>query len=84
MACHECGVAQLARDDAGSLVCTSCGTLVNPTQLVLADSDGHPHAASYSVPRTSKGWHLAQTKQDRYRKNMVGIYLRLYPDSRRL
>lgn len=75
MICRECGAAQLVHDEVGSFVCTRCGTLADPAQAALADSNDHPSTVSYSTPRTSKGWHLAQTKQDRDRKNMVGRYV---------
>lgn len=75
MTCRECGAAQLVRDDVGSFVCTNCGTLADPAQVIFADNDDHPSTASYPAPRTSKGWHLAQTKQVRDRKNAVGRYL---------
>ncbi|KAH0827007.1 hypothetical protein J3R83DRAFT_4674 [Lanmaoa asiatica] len=73
MGCRECGAAQLVHDDVGSLVCTNCGTLADPAQAVLADHNDYPSTLSYSAPRTSKGWHLAQTKQDRDRKNMIAM-----------
>ena len=70
MACPECGASPLVHDDVGSLVCTDCGTLADPAQTVLASHNDHP-TTSYSAPRTAKGWYLAQTKQDRDRKNTV-------------
>lgn len=72
MPCRECGAAQLVHDDVGSVVCTDCGTLADPAQVILADPNGYLSTISYVAPRTSKGWHLAQTKQDRDRRNMVG------------
>ncbi|KAG8217902.1 hypothetical protein J3R82DRAFT_6068 [Butyriboletus roseoflavus] len=75
MRCHGCGATQLVNDDdvGGSLVCTHCGTLADPAQTVLADYNDYPTTASYSAPRTSKGWYLAQTKQDRDRKNTIAM-----------
>lgn len=70
MPCRECGATLLVYDEVGSLVCTQCGTLADPSQAVLADHNDHT-ATSYNTLRTSKGWHLAQTKQDRDRKNTV-------------
>ena len=75
MACRECAATQLVHDDVGSLVCTRCGTLADPAQAVLADHNDYPTTSSYSAPRTREGWHLAQTKQDRDRKNMVGRHV---------
>ncbi|KAF8557346.1 hypothetical protein OG21DRAFT_353630 [Imleria badia] len=71
MPCRECAATVLVQDDVGSLVCTECGTLADPSQAVLADHSGP--TTSYAPPRTSKGWHLAQTKQDRDRKNTIAM-----------
>ncbi|KAG5728289.1 hypothetical protein E4T56_gene19204 [Termitomyces sp. T112] len=37
-ACKECGAHTEWNDDAGSAICTSCGTLADPSQTILTDS----------------------------------------------
>ncbi|KAF8447472.1 hypothetical protein L210DRAFT_3390192 [Boletus edulis BED1] len=73
MPCRECGASHLVHDDVGSLVCTDCGTLADPNQAVLTSHNDGLITSSYLAPRTSKGWHLAQTKQDRDRKNTIAM-----------
>ncbi|KAG9318877.1 hypothetical protein JVU11DRAFT_984 [Chiua virens] len=73
MRCRECDATQLIYDDVGSLVCTNCGTLADPAQAVLVYHHNDTTVSHPGAPRTSKGWHLAQTKQDRDRKNAFAM-----------
>ena len=84
-ACVDCGGEPSWDGDVCLMICTSCGTLQDPTQSVLSshleqqdssrqrDSLWNP---SYSAPLKSgrSGWNLAgQAKEVYKQKNMVRI-----------
>ena len=85
--CNECGSTTVWDDDVGSAVCTSCGSLTDPSQSVLTSGHYNDNDIAYSSlwdPSTSKtlrgryNWDLAgQGKESRDRKNMVNILLTL-------
>ena len=90
--CAACGEQTVYEEELGSAVCTSCGTLANPAQSVLAshlervDVSGHDYlhypATSTSAGATLKGrngWSLAgQDKAARDRRNKVRPFISLY------
>ncbi|TFK27389.1 hypothetical protein FA15DRAFT_666470 [Coprinopsis marcescibilis] len=77
MPCSECGGHTVWDDTAASEICTACGTLTDPTQVVLTSNDySHGHSdfwqptppATLKNPRNS--WALAgQGQEARDRKN---------------
>ncbi|KDR81780.1 hypothetical protein GALMADRAFT_59488 [Galerina marginata CBS 339.88] len=83
--CTQCGASTTWDDDVGSAVCTSCGSLVDPSQSVLTSSlYGHQNdtsepslwdsSASTTLKsfRVGNNWDLAgQGKESRDRKNAV-------------
>lgn len=86
--CVDCGGTTSWDDDVCSVICTSCGTLQDPTQSVLASHlDQHDNSARQYNPlwdpatsstlkslRGRNGWDLAgQGKEARDRKNMVRV-----------
>lgn len=83
--CVDCGGAISWEGDVCSLICTSCGTLQDPTQSVLAShleqqDSGRQYnllwdpASSGALKSGRSGWNLAgQGKEVRDRKNMVRI-----------
>lgn len=84
--CNECGSTTVWDDDVGSAVCTSCGSLTDPSQSVLTSGHHNDNDTAYSFwdPSTSTtlrgryNWDLAgQGKESRDRKNLVNILLTL-------
>ena len=82
--CNECGSTTVWDDDVGSAVCTSCGSLTDPSQSVLTSGHHNDNYTDSSLwdPSTSTtlrsryNWDLAgQGKESRDRKNMVNILL---------
>ncbi|TFK42969.1 hypothetical protein BDQ12DRAFT_719804 [Crucibulum laeve] len=86
--CAECGGTTIWDDDAGSAICTFCGTLTDPSQSILAshleqpdnstnfNAIWDPAAATTlkSLRRTGENWDLAgQGKEARDRKNNFAI-----------
>ena len=83
--CSQCGASTAWDDDVGSAVCTSCGTLTNPSQSVLISAHygnqndtSEPSLWDPSASTTLKSlragnnWDLAgQGKESRDRKNAV-------------
>ncbi|KAF9566291.1 hypothetical protein CPC08DRAFT_628437 [Agrocybe pediades] len=85
--CSECGASTTWDDDVGSAVCTSCGSLVDPSQSVLTSSlyglqndavepslwDGSAASTLKSL-RSGNNWDLAgQGKETRDRKNAYAM-----------
>jgi hypothetical protein len=83
--CNECGSATVWDDDVGSAVCTSCGSLTDPSQSVLTSAHWDHHndttdstSTTLKCLRSRNNWDLAgQGKESRDRKNMVNILLAL-------
>lgn len=75
-ACAECGASTVWDDEAASQICTSCGTLADPSQSQLDDSNAHGNLflpATLKSVRLGSNWDLAgQGKEARERKNKVG------------
>ncbi|KAF9009402.1 hypothetical protein BDQ17DRAFT_1235756 [Cyathus striatus] len=44
--CTECGASTLWDDDAGSFICTSCGTLTDPSQSILDSHISRPDSST--------------------------------------
>lgn len=89
--CSECEGSVVWNEDAASNICTSCGTLTDPSQCVLTNSHD-PLDSQYfnpSAPNTLKrlrggsSWNIAgQSKEVRLKNNIVrpinlSIYLQL-------
>ncbi|GJE98119.1 hypothetical protein PsYK624_143410 [Phanerochaete sordida] len=84
--CAECGEPTVYEEDLGSAVCTSCGTLANPSQNVLASHLEHVDTSGYerayyinsmqgSTLKGRHGWALAgQDKDARERRNAVAMH----------
>ncbi|KAG5647164.1 hypothetical protein DXG03_001119 [Asterophora parasitica] len=87
MTCNECGGAIAWDDDAGSSICTQCGTLVDPSQTLLTDhvgvnstsqASGLWNGAASTTLKSFRGqgpnWDLAgQGKEARDRKNAIAM-----------
>ncbi|KAF5386842.1 hypothetical protein D9615_001887 [Tricholomella constricta] len=85
--CAECGAHTAWDDDAGSTICTQCGTLSDPSQTLLTDQSIFNAASQASglwdgaAPTTLKSfrgqgpnWDLAgQGKEARDRKNSLAM-----------
>lgn len=81
--CVECGEATVWEQELGSAICTTCGTLSNPSQNILAshleisDTSGYDKSLYWNNNRGTalkgrNGWALAgQEKEARERRNMV-------------
>lgn len=83
--CAECGGTTIWDSDAGSDICTLCGTLTDPSQSILASHLDYPETSNQfsglwdpTAPTTLKrsrpgtNWDLAgQGKEARDRKNAV-------------
>lgn len=81
--CAECGEPTIYEEELGSAVCTSCGTLANPSQSILASHLEHVDTSGYeytsyanniqgSTLKGRSGWALAgQDKDARDRRNLV-------------
>lgn len=81
--CAECGEPTVYEEELGSAVCTSCGTLSNPSQNILAshldrvDTSGyeynsHVNTTQGSTLKGRNGRALAgQDKDARDRRNTV-------------
>lgn len=50
--CSECGGATTWDDDAASAICTSCGTLTDPSQSILSSQAEQEQPYNPSVPAT--------------------------------
>ncbi|KAA1471296.1 hypothetical protein DENSPDRAFT_837257 [Dentipellis sp. KUC8613] len=85
--CHQCAQPTEWSPDVGSAVCTSCGTLADPSQSVLtsaadfADNTYVRDFLDYTRPSTLKsirsasGWDLAgQGKEARYERNKLTMH----------
>ena len=86
--CSQCGASTAWDDDVGSAVCTSCGSLTDPSQSVLISAQyGNQNdtserslwdpSASTTLKslRAGNNWDLAgQGKESRDRKNAVGPF----------
>ena len=86
--CSQCGASTAWDDDVGSAVCTSCGSLTDPSQSVLISAQyGNQNdtserslwdpSASTTLKslRAGNNWDLAgQGKESRDRKNAVGSF----------
>jgi transcription factor IIIB 90 kDa subunit len=88
VSCNECGSTTIWDDDVGSAVCTSCGSLTDPSQSVLTSTHwGHqndatdsslwePSPTTLKSLRSGNNWDLAgQGKESRDKKNMVNLIL---------
>jgi len=88
MLCGQCARQTYWDDEVGSAICTTCGTLVDPSQSVLTSHlDQHDNSArqynifpSSTTPLKSvhghQGWNLAgQGKEARDVKNNVCVLL---------
>lgn len=82
VSCKECNLATVWDEEVGSAVCTSCGSLTDPSQSVLTSAHwGDTTDSSLWDPsgptaprclRTGHNWDLAgQGKESRDRRNMV-------------
>ncbi|KAG6852613.1 hypothetical protein C0991_010484 [Blastosporella zonata] len=74
--CKECGGHTEWHDDAGSLICTNCGTLADPSQTILADPDYVSTAAVATILKSfrSQGHTLAgQSKEFREARNQFAM-----------
>ncbi|KAH9948593.1 hypothetical protein B0H21DRAFT_689815 [Amylocystis lapponica] len=83
--CGECGESTTWDQELGSSICTHCGTLVDPTQSVLAshiestDVSGRENPFWYNVRGNTlkgrNGWALAgQGKEARDRHNTIAMH----------
>ncbi|KIP04803.1 hypothetical protein PHLGIDRAFT_180745 [Phlebiopsis gigantea 11061_1 CR5-6] len=84
--CASCGDPTIYEEELGSAVCTSCGTLTNPSQSVLASHLEHVDTSGYertpyanpsqgSTLKGRNGWALAgQDKDARDRRNTVSMH----------
>ncbi|KAF8061578.1 hypothetical protein FPV67DRAFT_1452501 [Lyophyllum atratum] len=76
--CKECGGQTVWDDDAGSVICTQCGTLSDPSQSLLTDTaglwDGTAPTTLKSFRAQGTNWDLAgQGKEARDRKNSLAM-----------
>ncbi|KNZ75479.1 hypothetical protein J132_02812 [Termitomyces sp. J132] len=77
-ACKECGAHTEWNDDAGSAICTSCGTLADPSQTILTDSSCYnlpsdPWQPGILKSIRTQGHSLSgQSQEARDAKNHVG------------
>lgn len=81
--CVECGEATVWEQELGSAICTTCGTLSNPSQSILAshlenpDTSGYDNSLYWNNCRVGtlkgrNGWTLTgQEKQAREERNTV-------------
>lgn len=77
--CSECDGFTTWDDDVGSAVCTSCGTLTDPSQSVLTSQFGFPeddnrYGSSSGLGKRARfsNWALAdQGKEARDKRNLV-------------
>ncbi|KAJ3977177.1 hypothetical protein EV361DRAFT_788902 [Lentinula raphanica] len=78
--CSECGGSVLWNEDASSNICTTCGTLTDPSQRVLADNGDQVDSQYFNpyAPNTLKhlrggsSWALTgQSKEARIKNNTV-------------
>ena len=81
--CAACGEPTVYEEELGSAVCTSCGTLANPSQSILASHLEHVDTSGYertpyanasqgTTLKGRNGWALAgQDKDARDRRNTV-------------
>ncbi|KAH8102866.1 hypothetical protein BXZ70DRAFT_926915 [Cristinia sonorae] len=86
--CVDCGELTIWEQDLGSSICTSCGTLSNPSQSVLSshlevvDTSGHDYSQYWSnslqgrsAVKGKNGWNLpGQDKEASYRKNTAQMH----------
>ena len=86
--CGECGGDTIWDDDVGTAICTTCGTLVDPSQSILTSQVYQPDESHQFNPlwdpssahtlksfRTGSNWDLAgQGKEARDRKNTVCFF----------
>ncbi|TFK72188.1 hypothetical protein BDN72DRAFT_816391 [Pluteus cervinus] len=80
--CQECDGSTTWDDAVGSAICSSCGTLTDPSQSILTSCHGHldqqyssnfPQASRNSY-RTGSSWSLKQSdKEARDKKNQFAI-----------
>lgn len=76
-ACTDCGADTEWNDDAGSAICTTCGTLADPSQTILADSSHYSLSSDPCQPTILKsfrtqGYPLAGQSQESHNvKNHV-------------
>ncbi|KAK7467056.1 hypothetical protein VKT23_004118 [Stygiomarasmius scandens] len=73
--CKDCENATVWNEDAGSLICTSCGSLADPSQSVLTDQLDLSSSSQPSTLKTSFNWHLAgESKQAAWARNTLSIH----------
>ena len=82
--CVECGGDTTWEQKLGSAICTTCGTLSNPSQSILAshieheDTSGRDYSMYWNQPqglatlKGRNGWTFAgQDRESRHRRNTV-------------
>ncbi|KAK7689143.1 hypothetical protein QCA50_007834 [Cerrena zonata] len=85
--CAECGGETTWEQELGSAICTTCGTLSNPSQSILAshfereDTSGRDYSAYWNrsqglgTLKGRNGWSLAgQDRESRQRRNMITMH----------
>lgn len=87
--CLECGGSTIWDDEAGSAICTTCGTLTDPSQSILTSNLDPPQNISTALwnpaaPatlksfRTGPNWDLpGQGSQAKETKNNVRFHFQL-------
>lgn len=82
--CAECGGETVWEQELGSAICTTCGTLCNASQSILAshiereDTSGRDYSAywnqsqGFGTLKGRNGWSLpGQDRESRHRRNAV-------------
>ncbi|THU92173.1 hypothetical protein K435DRAFT_726353 [Dendrothele bispora CBS 962.96] len=73
--CKECENTTVWNEDAGSLICTSCGSLADPSQSVLTDQLDLSSSSQPSTLRSTFNWHLTgESKQAAWTRNTLSIH----------